>query len=187
MIEVKNPYKKDALLKSFEDTHSGVTSYFSSLAQEDFFRKVPDKWSAAENLIHLIKSVKAVLVGVRLPKMLIGLKFGKSERNSRIYPQIRDVYLNRLAEGALTVPKFRPDDRQETSDHKVLKEQVLKKWDEVCGQLTRKLNRWKEKDLDIYILPHPILGHLTVRETIMITIYHNIHHLTNVQKFLGDS
>lgn len=187
MIEVKNPYKKDALLKAFEDTHSDLTTYFSSLTTEDFLRKTPERWSAAENLIHLIKSVKAVYVGMRLPKILMGLKFGKSERNSRMYPQIRETYLNRLAEGAVTVPKFRPDGRQETSDPGQFKEQILKKWDEACGQLLRKLNRWKEKDLDVYILPNPILGHLTIRETIMFTIYHNIHHLTNVQNFLGDS
>ena len=187
MIEVKNPYKKEAILKAFEDTHLGITTYFGSLTTEEFFWKIPDKWRAADNLIHLIKSVKAVSAGMRLPKMIIGLKFGKSERNSRIYPQIREIYLNKLAEGDITLSKFRPDDHDEKADPSTLKEQILRKWDAVCVQLVGRLNRWKEKDLDVYILPHPIMGNLTVREMVIFTIYHNIHHLTNVQKFLGDS
>lgn len=187
MIEVKNPYKKEALVVAFETTHLGINDYFVSLTVKAFFRKIPDKWSAAENLVHLIKSVKAVSIGMRLPKMIIGFKFGKSERNSRIYPQIREIYLNRLAEGAVSLPKFRPDNRPQPLDPEASKEQILKKWDEIHRKFVGALGRWKEKDLDKYILPHPILGNLTVREMVMFTIYHNVHHLTNVEKFLGDT
>jgi len=187
MIEVKNPYKKEALIKALESTHLGITTYFNSLTQEDFFSRIPDRWSAAENLVHLIKSVKAVSVGMKLPKMIVGLKFGKSERISRIYPQIREIYLNRLVEGAQTPKKFHPDDYQQPSDLSAYKDQILKKWDDVHRKLVKVLNRWKERDLDKYILPHPILGNLTVREMVMFTIYHNIHHLTNVQKSIAGS
>lgn len=182
MLEVKNPYKKEALIKALESSYSQVKSYFISLSVENFFRKSQDKWSPSENLVHLTKSVRAVSVRVRLPKIIIWLKFGKSERNSRIYPQIRQVYLDRLVEGAKSHPKFEPDDQQQTSDLAADRKQILKKWDEVHQKLIRNLRRWKEEDLDKYILPYPILGILTVREVIMITIYHNIHHLTNVQR-----
>lgn len=187
MIEVKNPYKKEALIKAFENTHSEIKTYFISLPVNAFLKKPPGKWSPAENLVHLIKSVKAVSIGLRLPRVIIGLKFGKSERNSRIYPQIREVYLNKLVEGAKTPPKLRPDDRELPSDLNGHKQQILQKWDDVHRKFVSRLNRWKERDLDKYILPHPILGNLTVREMVMFTIYHNVHHLTNVQKSLEDS
>lgn len=185
MIEVKNPYKKDALITAFEDTHSEIMTYFTSLPVDVFFKKPPGKWSPSENLEHLIKSIKAVTIGMRLPKTFIGLKFGKSERNSRIYPQIREVYLNRLVEGAKSPGKLQPEDRQQPSDLEVSKQQILKKWNDSHRKFIGRLSRWKEKDLDRYILPHPILGNLTIREMVMFTIYHNVHHLTNVEKSLA--
>ena len=36
--------------------------------------------------------------------------------------------------------------------------------------------KWDEKELDEYYLPHPILGKLTVREILFFTIYHNLRH-----------
>jgi hypothetical protein len=186
MIEVKNPYKKEALLKAFEDTYSELTIYFNSLPVDSFFKKSPGRWSPSENLVHLIKSIKSVSREVRLPKMIIGLKFGKSERNSRMYPQIREVYLNKLVEGAKTPKTLEPDDHGQPPDLNAHKEQILKKWDDAHRKFISGFSHWKEKDLDRYILPHPILGNLTVREMIMFTVYHNVHHLTNVQKFLED-
>ena len=37
------------------------------------------------------------------------------------------------------------------------------------------------KDLDVYILPHPLLGKVTLREMLYFTIHHNEHHLELLQ------
>lgn len=182
MIEVQNPYRKEALIKTLENTCTELERYFNSLAVEAFFRKPSDKWSPSENLSHLTKSANAVTTGLRLPKVIIGLKFGKAARNSRLYPQVREAYLKKLVEGAKSVKKFEPDQMKPDTDLQSHKDEILKKWNETNSKLIRKLNKWEEKTLDLYLLPHPILGRVTVREMIMFTIYHNVHHLTNVQK-----
>lgn len=182
MIEIQNPYRIEALIETLEKTHSAIAEYFSSLPADDFFKKRSNKWSAAENLVHLVKSVKAVFLGLKMPKILLRLKFGRTTRNSRLYPQIRQIYLGKLAEGAESPRQFRPDQRSLPSDPGASQQQILKKWDEVHHTLVEGIKRWKEQDVDRYVLPHPILGNLTIREMIMFTIYHNIHHLTNVQK-----
>lgn len=182
MIEIKNPYRIEALVQALEDTHLGIKEYFASLAADDFFRSQSGKWSPAQNLVHLIKSLKAVSVGLKMPKIVLRLKFGRTARVSRLYPQIRQTYLGRLAEGAESPQQFRPDDRNPPSDPEDSREQILNKWDAVNDALVEAFKRWKERDVDRYVLPHPILGSLTIREMIMFTIYHNVHHLTNVQK-----
>ena len=42
--------------------------------------------------------------------------------------------------------------------------------------LSIKFQKWKEKDLDIYLLPHPLLGKMTIREIVLWTAYHTEHH-----------
>ena len=44
-------------------------------------------------------------------------------------------------------------------------------------KLIAKVEKQEEKELDIYILPHPLLGKVTLREMLYVTIHHNEHHL----------
>ena len=39
---------------------------------------------------------------------------------------------------------------------------------------------WSERALDRYRLPHPLLGRLTVREMLLFTLYHSVHHFSLV-------
>ena len=39
---------------------------------------------------------------------------------------------------------------------------------------------WGELALDRYRLPHPLLGRLTVREMLLFTLYHSVHHFNLV-------
>jgi hypothetical protein len=43
------------------------------------------------------------------------------------------------------------------------------------------INKWKAADMEIYLLPHPLLGKLTIREMLLFTIYHIEHHFVNLQ------
>jgi hypothetical protein len=36
--------------------------------------------------------------------------------------------------------------------------------------------------MDYHVLPHPLLGPLSVREMLFFTVYHNTHHVLNVQR-----
>ena len=43
-------------------------------------------------------------------------------------------------------------------------------------KLQHKTNRWKDKSLDTLLIPHPLMGRMTVREIIMWTAHHTEHH-----------
>lgn len=44
------------------------------------------------------------------------------------------------------------------------------------NRLEKSLAKFNEEDLDNYILPHPLLGKLTMREMLYFTAYHVTHH-----------
>jgi hypothetical protein len=46
----------------------------------------------------------------------------------------------------------------------------------VVSKLCLSLDTYSEDELDQYILPHPLLGKLTLREMLFFTIYHVKHH-----------
>ena len=44
------------------------------------------------------------------------------------------------------------------------------------SKINKLVDRFSEEELDQLILPHPILGKLTIREMLYFTIYHVQHH-----------
>jgi hypothetical protein len=54
---------------------------------------------------------------------------------------------------------------------------LISKYHRLKEKLIRKVLSYREGKLDHYILPHPLLGKLTLREMLFFTIYHNEHHL----------
>jgi hypothetical protein len=55
---------------------------------------------------------------------------------------------------------------------------LVNKWRRAAGALVDSIKNWQEQDLDRYLLPHPILGKLTVRELLFFTIYHDMRHMS---------
>ena len=44
-------------------------------------------------------------------------------------------------------------------------------------RLVEVAGKWSESDLDEYVLPHPLLGDLTIRNMLQFSYYHLEHHL----------
>ena len=56
-----------------------------------------------------------------------------------------------------------------------------------AAALVTEVERWSERAMDRYRLPHPLLGQLTVREMLFFTLYHNVHHIHVVARRLSAS
>jgi hypothetical protein len=54
--------------------------------------------------------------------------------------------------------------------------------EKLVNSLCKSINSYSEEQLDQYILPHPLLGKLTIREMMYFTIYHAQHHTTIVRQ-----
>ena len=185
MNEHGEPFTKEELLQSFEQNKRDVAEFFSSIQMEKFYAHPADVWSARDNIDHLNKSIAPVAKALGLPKVLPLVLFGKAKQPSKSFEKIRETYQGKLKEGAKATGRYIPDKVEIPKDADEEKQELLKTWNEVSDKLIAVLkNKWSEKDLDTYTLPHPILGKLTVREMLFFTLYHNTHHVNNVGKLL---
>lgn len=144
-----------------------------------FFADPPTGWSPARNLLHLQEANDAVARALLLPGWLPRLLFGRATSPSRSYGQMRDDYRHRLQGGA-GAGRYAPRAEKIAAPTGVDRQQRLENWQASLARLTRRLPSWSEAAADTCRLPHPILGKLTLREMLFFTLYHNVHHLTNV-------
>lgn len=64
---------------------------------------------------------------------------------------------------------------------------LLEKLEKTAEKLVKLVGKWSEADLDAYILPHPLLGKVTIREMMMFTVYHVGHHRNIVQRMVNEA
>jgi hypothetical protein len=149
-----------------------------------FFAPLGDAWSPADNVRHLLKSNRPVAQALRVPRLLLRLRFGASRRPSSSYTQLVDTY-HRALEDGLRAGRFAasplPPERYTAAE----RERILASLDGTFASLIAGLGGWSEKALDRLRLPHPGLGPLTVREIMLFTLYHNTHHVLGVAQRLG--
>ena len=56
------------------------------------------------------------------------------------------------------------------------KEDLIQEFKMTNDKFLKKLDSFEEDDLDKYLIPHPVLGKLTIREMLYFTICHTLHH-----------
>ena len=153
--------------------HGNFTTTLRSLSQEDFQRKPKQKWTAGQQLEHIIKSVQPLDMALGLPLFVLKMKFGLANRPSKTYEALVSKYQKALENNSdFKMPsEYAPS---EISWQK--KEKTLEKLDKLVHKLHGRLQKFSEEELDTYILPHPLMGKLTLREMLYFTIYHVQHH-----------
>ena len=173
--------KKEEITKKLETNHKTFTDFMAPLNDKDFMHAPAGKWTAGQQLDHIIRSVSPLATGLRLPKFIVGLVFGKANRPSKSYEYLVKKYLSKLESGGKARGRFiplqiEPSQKQKNID-KLLKRVAL---------LTKNMNGYSENQLDAYILPHPLLGKVTIREMMYFTIYHAEHHLKQAKRNIGE-
>ena len=158
--------------KAFEE----VISFIQKQDDDLFETSVEEKWSTAEQLEHLIKSVTPINLGLVLPKKVLKWKYGTTDRDEMDYDRLKELYQSKLAEGAKATKPYIPN-RIPVSK----KMELLRKYRSEKEKLIKALNKWDEKVISEIVAPHPILGNLTIRELMFFTVYHNYHHLESIK------
>ena len=171
---------REEIIAKLEENHSAFISYINALSEEDFNYSRDDKWTAGQQLEHIIRAVKPLTQGFILPKFFFSLLFGKSSRPSRSYDQLVERYHQKLENGGRASGPFIP--KQVAFSQRQALTATLQK---LIGTLCKQVRHFSESDLDTYILPHPLLGKLTIREMMYFTIYHVQHHQQNIAKALN--
>jgi len=178
------PLTTEMLSAQLNSIFSETINWFEAQPEANFNKELMEgKWTMAGHLYHLIKSTKAVSKGLLMPKLALRISFGKCNRTERSFEEQHQKYLKALDEftkvsGSPAIPpsKFVPPEGRVFEKEALLNRFKLGGYD-YCQALAK----WNEKKLSVYVLPHPIMGKLTVREFTYFTIFHTKHHLDILQ------
>lgn len=166
---------KKEIIDLLEEKHQELFNWLQNQSEESFKKGPEGKWTTGQHIIHLVDSIQQVNHALSFPKFLLKYKFGKSNREVRTYNDIVKRYQEKLAKNQDKAKAFNV--KVKTPSKKNY-EQLISTLKIQNKKLQHKTNRWKNKDLDSLILPHPLMGKMPVREIIMWTAYHTDHHTT---------
>lgn len=165
-------WEKEELIYAIRLEHHNFKKTISALEENQFGFSWNEKWTPGQQLVHIKKSLAPVVMALMLPRFLLKYQFGVANRPSKTYDALVARYLKALNGSTAKAPRqfqppfisFKSRDRQIKSYEKTVKRLI---------KVSRKLS---EKELDDYILPHPLIGKITLREMLFFCIYHVQHH-----------
>lgn len=182
MLDVFDPYSLGEIASCLERAEREVGELFASCPPESFVAAPePGVWSPGEHLAHLVLSSRAVERALGVPRPLLWLRFGPAHRASRRYVEVRDAYRAALARGGRASGGFIPR-LVDAASPATTQREALARWHHTSAALLVRLRAWDEASLDRIRLPHPLLGKMTVREILLFTLYHDLHHRDAVRR-----
>lgn len=171
--------KKVEIKNLLEKRYSNFAEYISSLSKEEFLFTYQSKWSAGQQIKHVVLCVKPLVQVFGMPKMTIEQKFGVTESTSRTYDELLVIYLQKLKKGGKAPNQYVPDGVLENK-----KSELIKTLQELLEKLKSEIDVFSEKELDTLCVPHPLLGNISLREMLLNAIYHVEHHQNQTKKNL---
>lgn len=170
---------RQAIIEQLQIHHAEFRHLLASLNKTNYLAAPEGKWSAGQQLDHICRSVGPVNMALGLPGFVLRLLFGKANRPSRSYEGLVEKYKAKLAQGGRASGRFVPAKVAWAE-----REKLLRRLEAQVASLCRKIEKTDEAQLDMLILPHPLLGKLTFREMLFFTIYHVQHHQSLVLRGL---
>lgn len=166
--------KKAEIAKLLLTKHANLVQWLESHPAEKWPQGPTGKWTTGQHIVHLIQSTKPLVRALSLPGFVLRWKFGKANRPSRDYAAVVARYQEKLAaiDGKIVSPfsQNMPGTPPET------KAALLAEFEALNQKLNRKMNGFSEAQLDQLLLPHPLMGRMTLREILMWNAYHAEHH-----------
>ena len=201
LLKIKITMTKTEIITAAENIFKQFSETCSTIDESRLFKKPENKWSAAENMQHLIISTNTTSLAFWLPKFLVRWIGGTPNRASRTFDELKDKYYTKLSEGGKASGRFVPKPievkygkparmnpaRMNLSGWRSDGQKLIDNWNKATAKFLHTLNKNRsEKDLDSYLVKHPLLGRITLRELCYFTIFHTQHHLLSIHKLTED-
>ncbi|MFY9309171.1 MAG: DinB family protein [Bacteroidia bacterium] len=161
---------KSEITELLNENYNSFIYYLNGLTIEDYSFSHEYKWSAGQQLAHIVLCVKPIVQVFGMDTQTIKQNFGLSNGISRSYETLLDEYLKKLKEGGKAPERYVPEP---LIDSKGI---LIEALTDMLKSLCLKINSFTEEELDILSIPHPLLGKLTLREMLYNVIYHVEHH-----------
>lgn len=161
---------KEELVIQIQTSSNEVLDFVNSLSESEQNYSKDQKWSVLQHLDHLLRSIQPLNKALLIPLPGLRVLFGKPNRAERTFDETVLKYKAALENGAKATGRYIPASSQRIKT-------ITKKYNAQSESLFKNIRKWNEKDLSNYLLPHPLIGKLTIREMLYFTIYHTRHHL----------
>ena len=166
---------KLAIADLIEEKYQVLFDWLNQQPAENWETGPEGKWTTSQHILHLVNSLQLLNNALSYPRFFLKYKFGLSNRPSRSYEEVVKKYQDKLVENLDKSIEFNKD----------LKSPLLKDKPRLMTRLqiqhkklqykTRKIS---DVNLDTLVIPHPLMGKMTVRELIIWAAYHTEHHTT---------
>lgn len=159
------------LMGALTENHQRFSNYMNILSKSEYLYAAPGKWSAGQQLDHIIRSTKPLILAFRIPKFALKLLFGKPNKPSMSFEELVQKYEAKIAAGSKATENYIPpiiDFEQ--------RESLIQQLELNIKKINAAVEKFEEEDLDNCLLPHPLLGKITCREMLYFTIDHVDHH-----------
>lgn len=171
--------EKQEIINLLEEKHQSLFDWINQQPKEKWTSAPENKWTPGQHVSHLVNSMQKLNTALRYPKFLLKYKFGTSNRAVREYDEVVNRYQTKLAKNQDKAKAFNAHVKAPSLQEQ---KRLLTTLQIQQKKLQYKTRKWKDKDLDNIILPHPLLGKMPVREMIMFMGYHTEHHLKNLER-----
>ncbi|HUM46045.1 MAG TPA: DinB family protein, partial [Chitinophagales bacterium] len=162
---------KAAIIRLLTDKYTSFINTINGLTEAEYQFSDQDKWTAGQQLQHLVLCVKPLVQVFSMGASAIAQNFGVSDRPGLTYEALLISYLEKLNQGGKAPDRYVPPAASQ-GEMVVLTDTLSQLIESLCG----KIENFSEASLDSLYIPHPLLGKLTLREMLYNTIYHAEHH-----------
>lgn len=164
---------KDDIADLIEVKQVELITWLENQPDESWTIGPEGKWTTGQQAQHLLQSIIPLNYALSMPKFILRYKFGKAKRPCRNYDEITKRYKERLLEAKGKTYKGSKNKKvPKLSD----KQYILNRLQTEHKKLQYKTRRISDQNLDLLVLPHPLMGKMLVREIIMWTACHVEHH-----------
>jgi hypothetical protein len=170
---------KQAIIDALYRNHSSFADYISQLSPGAFLYHYQDKWTAGQQLAHIVLCVSPLAKVFSMDAASVEQNFGACDRGSRSFDAMKADYKEKLQAGGKAPDRFLPE--PVPGDQK---EPLIAKMNQAVAGLCNRIDAFTEADLDRLLIPHPLLGNLTLREMLYNAIQHVDHHQEMTRKNL---
>ncbi|HZW63461.1 MAG TPA: DinB family protein [Flavobacteriaceae bacterium] len=172
---------KNQLVTLLEEKHQKLLDSLTSLTKDQWEKSPQNKWSSGQMALHLLQSIIPINNAMSLPKFFLKLRYGKSTAIPKDYAEVSKGYHDKLHQAKGPDSPFSKQIKPVTFNEK---KYILNRLQMENKKLQYKTKKWKETDLNTYILPHPLMGKMPAKELILWTAYHVEHHTKQINSHL---
>ena len=170
------------IISKFEETHEAFINYIDALSEAEFMHSYNnEKWNAGQQMNHIGVSLGALKKGMSLPKLALKMTFGTTKEPTKSYDEVVKKYTDRLKEPYdISGSKFDPEIIAFAD-----KAAGVERFKSTAAKLVKAYQKFSDSDAEKYVLPHPLIGNLSMKEFMLFDIFHVQHHHKRTQEYLG--